>query len=130
MESQTGDPDEQVVVWASKDSRDPDKLKLILVNMKGTSQSVNIDVAGFTPRGGVYYALTNPNPTDLISSSVESGRTTINGASVDTRPGMVQASIDAIPARPVTGIDGQQVSYSLPPYSAVALVLQGSPETP
>lgn len=125
VESKTGDPRQRVVVWASRDSKDPSTLKLLLLNLRGKSVKATIAVSGFTPAGGSAYVMASTDPTSLAKSSINGG-TTINGASIATAAGKVQPSVAAIPPRSIEGISGQAVAYDLPPYSAAALVLTGT----
>ena len=127
VNSSTSDPLQNVVVWASTDSSAPNTLKLMLVNFNSSAASVDIGIAGFTPQSGQYYEMTSTDPESLDPALTrDSGQTTINGYTVDTTAGAVQASINAIAPRAVTGISGAVVTHVLPAYSVTAMVLSGS----
>jgi len=128
VESSTSDSAEQFVVWATRDTADPAKLKMILVNMKDTAGTASINIAGFTPTNGIAYELTNANPTDLTLASADPATHTerINGVKIDTSTGNVESSINAIPPKTITGISGNTVTYALPAYSAAALVISST----
>ncbi|MBI4089286.1 MAG: hypothetical protein HY424_01105, partial [Candidatus Levybacteria bacterium] len=83
VKSSTSDPDENVVVWASKDSKDVGKLKLMLVNLKETSANTTINVNGFTANSAVAYEMTSAYPLSLADpESYTEHSTTINGVKI------------------------------------------------
>jgi hypothetical protein len=110
----------KVSIWASKDSKDPKTLKLMLVNMSDQYYNATIDISGFPAQSGTYYELTNPDPSSMGESHNQETR--LNGAQVSTTPGQVAASIAAIPARQLTGV-GPLFTHVLPAYTVTSMVL-------
>ena len=116
-----------MVCWASRDGDDPDKLKLMLLNLSDQRAETEIKIAGFTASKAEYYEVTSTTPLDISwAGARDGGKTTLNGRKVDPSPGRVEASIRAIQPRTDTKISGRTVKHALPPYSITALVLTGS----
>lgn len=133
VESSTADPDQKVVAWASRDSKDPGSLKLMLINLRGEVAHTRLNISGFTPVVGYAYEMSSANPLSLEDpGSYSRHGTTINGqalpdysldnaaafrnAAASIQPRVVQAS--------------QSFKYDLQPYSVVALVLKDSAQAP
>ncbi len=133
VESSTSDPAQKVVVWASKDSAEPDSLKLMLVNLTGEPARANINVSGFTPRVGYAYEMTSTNPLALDNPrSFSEHNTTINGYSIPdykiSDPAVFRNAVGAITPKVIAVSDN--FVYDIPAYSAVALVLKTSGTAP
>ena len=68
--------------------------------------------------------MTSTDPTNLDRTMAnEGGASTINGFKLDTTPGRVQASIDAIRPRKLSGIGRKAITHILPAYSVTSMVL-------
>ena len=128
VQSSSDDPEQKAVVWASTDSKDPGALKLMLVNLKGTSVVSNLQVQGFTPTVGYAYEMTSTDPLSLSSPfPYTNPTTTINGVAIldyqVATPAVFQNAIAAIQPKQVTA--STNFTYTLPAYSVVALTLRG-----
>lgn len=126
VQSATSDPSQQLTVWASTDSHDPGTLKLMVVNLSGSSHAATIQLQGFAPASGVLYEMTNRNPLDdSPASGRDGGGTAINGASIDTSSASsIESSVAAI--RPTPIAVGTTFIHVFSPYSVSAFVLSGA----
>ncbi len=129
VQSSSDDPEQKVVVWASTDSKDPGALKLMLVNLKGTSVVSNLQVQGFTPTVGYAYEMTSTNPLSMADpTSYTNPTTTINGVAIPdyqvASPAVFQNAVAAIQPKQITA--STNFTYTLPAYSVVALTLRSS----
>ncbi|MBI2930034.1 MAG: hypothetical protein HYY16_00155 [Planctomycetes bacterium] len=127
VESATDDPDAQVVVWASTDTADPGALKLMLVNLKWEVATARIDLAGFAPASGLAYLMVSQNPLAMDDpASFTEHTTTLNGVRLPDYvigdPSVFTNAVNAIQGQPVAV--GGSFTYTLPPYSAAAIVLR------
>ncbi|MEI6533535.1 MAG: hypothetical protein WCO06_06915 [Candidatus Roizmanbacteria bacterium] len=115
---------DDISIWASRDSKDPSKLKLMITNLTGQSINTPVSLTGFSATSGNAYEMSSTNPTDMSSTSnTTSATTTINKVKID---GMnVAKSILAIQPK-VVAVTGSSFSYSFPAYSTTAIVLTGS----
>ncbi len=133
VESSTSDPAQKVVVWASKDNDEPDALKLMLVNLTGEPATANISIDGFTPVIGYAYEMTSPDPLSMSDpGSYTQHQTRINGYVIPdykiSDPSVFRNAVAAIQPRNVSV--SRDFSYTLPAYSATALVLKSSGQAP
>ncbi len=125
VKSSSNDPEQKVVLWASTDNRDG-LLKLMLVNLGGNMAKANISVKGFVARYGNAYEMSSASPLDRSPASLSPSHTTINGHSIpplDPRNvGDFKKGIAAIKPKRFS-ITENKLSYYVPPYSAVAIVV-------
>lgn len=126
VESGTSDDDRQVVVWASRDSDDPNKLKLMLINLSDDRAVASLNVSGFNPSSGEFYVMASTAPTSNSNpQSFAEHETSINGIVIPdvsiSSPLEFSAVVDSIAPIPVNV--GPQFEYELQPYSVVALTL-------
>ncbi|MBI2930707.1 MAG: hypothetical protein HYY16_03570 [Planctomycetes bacterium] len=133
VRSSTSDASQKVVVWASKDTAEPGSLKLMMINLTGDTAVSDIDVSGFTPAAGFAYEMTSANPMSLSNpASFTQHQTTINGTAIPDydvqNPATWRNAVASIASMSVPV--SQNFSYSLPPYSVVALVLKDSAGAP
>lgn len=113
-----------ISIWASLDSADPGKLKLMVTNMTGTAITAPVEITGFTAASGQAYTMTSPNPTDMSgASSGENASTRINGVKLDANN--IASSLAQIKGTPVSVSNGT-VTHTFPAYSTTAIVLSGS----
>ncbi|OHA61943.1 MAG: hypothetical protein A2109_00010 [Candidatus Wildermuthbacteria bacterium GWA1_49_26] len=139
VQSLTDDPDKKVTIWASTDSRDPGKLKLMLVNLRGEVAASTITVSGFLAQSGSVYETTSTDPLSMDNPrSFTEHQTTINGIKIpDVSTSNLAAFTSAvtnIPSKTLSGItrtaNGSTITYNLPPYSVVAVVLRSDTGKP
>jgi hypothetical protein len=113
--------DANISIWASKDSKDPGKLKLRVTNMTGNDITVPVNLTGFSATGGQVYTLRSTNPTDISSNSkLTSAPTTINGIK------LVATNLIATGAQiqPVNlTVNGSSFTYNFPAYTSTAVIL-------
>jgi hypothetical protein len=136
VQSSTSDPENKVAIWASTDSDDPGKLKLMLVNLSGDNASAQVKVKGFQPASGQAYVMESEDPLSMRdSASYTEHSTTINGVAIPdyeiSKPAAFRKAVDSI--KPVDVAVSRDFDYSIPPYSVVALTLEGRagpPEAP
>ncbi len=135
VQSTTTAPNQEVSIWASKDTTDPNKLKLIVTNLSAYNYNatVNISNLNFTPTSGAFYELDNPDPLNLGTRSAEdSGGDSINGSVIDTSSATaITNSVNAITGQ--TMPVGNTFTHSFPAYTATAIILSntgGSTPTP
>ena len=123
VQSSTYDPS-RISIWASRDSDDPDKLKLRITNITGSPITTPIALNGFNASSGQAYTLSSTNPLDKSAASVTSAApTTINGVKLN---GMnVAGSLASIQPTAVS-VNGTSFNYTIPAYSSVAIVLDGN----
>ncbi len=123
VQSSTYDPS-KLSIWASRDSDDPGKLKLRITNVTGSPITTPIALNGFNATSGQAYTLSSTNPLDKSASSVTStAPTTINGVKLN---GMNVASSLASVQPTSVNVSGTSFNYTIPAYSSVAIVLNGS----
>lgn len=127
VESTTSDSLKEIVVWASRDSDDPNVLKLMLVNLSGERTNATLNIAGFVPTSGDAYVMTSKTPASLSNpQSFTEHSTSINGVDLPdvmvASPKIFTDAIDSI--TPATVSVDQDFIYELPPYSVTALTLR------
>ncbi len=113
-----------ISIWASKDSEDPNKLKLRITNF--SDQTINTPVAwnGFSAASGQTYLLSSSNPTaNNAESARSSAPTTINGVRVNGND--IDSDIASILPNDID-VNSHHVNVSLPAYTSMSLVLDGS----
>ncbi len=122
---QSGSYDEtKISIWASRDTNEPNKLKLRITNFTGGAINVPIALSGFTATSGDAYALTSSNPLDMSEASATSAASTnINGVKVDGSN--VVNAVTTIQPTAVT-VNGTSFTHNIPAYSSVAIVLNGT----
>jgi len=115
--------DQNISIWASKDTNDPGKLKLIVTNLSATDISVPVNVTGFNSTSAQVYEMTNANPTDISATSVNEGQTKINNVALH---GMtLSADIKTIQPKNIT-VAGNTFTYNFKSYSSTAIILAQS----
>ena len=123
VEATTNDPD-RISIYASTDSRDPGKLKLMVVNLSASSITAPVALGGFNATGGKLYKLSSTNPTDTsANSATQNASTTINGIKIDGSN--VAGSLAQIQPTTITA-SGTSFSYTFAPYTANIIVLDGN----
>ena len=133
VRSVSDDPDQNAVVWASTDSTDPGTLKLMFVNLKDQVTAATVTVQGFVPQVGYAYEMVSADPLSLDNPrSFTQHQTTINGYSIPdydiNNPSLFQNAVAAITPKVVPV--SNTLTYNLPPYSVVALVLRDAGAPP
>ncbi len=126
VESSTSDEEQKIVVWASRDSSDPNVLKLMLINLSEDRADASVQLTGFTPRSGDAYIMTSTAPTSMSNpASYGDHETSINGFIIpDVGIASPQAFADAVDAvAPVPISVDEQFSFELQPYSVAAITL-------
>lgn len=126
VSSSTSDESQQVIVWASRDSSDPNVLKLMLINLSGDRAKTTVSVSGFIPTSGEAHIMTSTASTSMSNpASFAEHETSINGFVIpDVSVASPQDFTDAIDAiTPVQIGVGSQFRYELQPYSLTALTL-------
>lgn len=128
VESGTSDPAQEIVGWASRDTNDPDVLKLILINLGAERADATVRLSGFVPASGSAYLMSSRTPTSLANpESFSEHQTSINGVQIpDVAVGSPQnflSAIDSISPAPVSMGSGNEFTYEMPPYSVVAVTL-------
>lgn len=126
---QVTDPDPSLFsVWASTDTRDPKRLKLMVTNLSSSAIQIPLTFSPFMSSAGKAYVMSNPNPLSMTSTShVGSGGTTINGTVLqDMNVSGSAATIQGVPVP----VSGSSLTYTFQPYSVTALILEQEPPTP
>ena len=115
--------DQNISIWASKDTNDPGKLKLIVTNLSATDISAPVNMTGFNAVSGQAYEMTNANPTDTSATSDTEGLTKINGVALH---GMTLAT-DLASIKPINiSISGSSITYNFKAYSSTSIILTQS----
>jgi hypothetical protein len=118
VESSTNDND-RISIWASRDTADASKLKLMVTNISGSAITAPVSITGFNAASAKLYQLRSANPASVADASLTAAAT-INGVSVNAMD--VAAAISAI--RPVSlPVSGSSFTYTFPAYSTTALVI-------
>lgn len=118
----TSSKEEDISIWASTDSNDPNTLKLIITNISNSIVTSNVDISGFSASSGSKVVLSNPNPLDMTAASnSQSHGTTINGvtleaASITTAAGQIEGTL-------VT-IENNRFTETFAPYTVTAITLR------
>ncbi|MEI7604220.1 MAG: Ig-like domain-containing protein [bacterium] len=121
---QTSTYDNNVSIWASKDTNDPHKLKLMITNLSGNSVNVPVNLTGFNSASGKAYVMKSTNPTSLTSNSMlQNAGTNINGTVID---GMDVAGTFAKIVPQNLSVNGTTFNYNFQPYTTTAIVLDES----
>lgn len=114
--------EEAVSIWASTDSADPDRLKLIITNLSNSEIHSTVEIAGFSAASGLKYVIANPNPLDMSSgSNSQEHGTTLNGVALEAEG--IASAVDQIPGVPVT-LQGSSLVETFAPYTITAIVLE------
>lgn len=115
---------DDISIWASIDSRDGNKLKIMVTNLTNTTITVPINVAGYTGSSASVYQMKSTNPTDISANSATANApTTINGFKIDAMN--VAGSLAQIQPQTLA-VNGSTINYSYVPYSVTAFVVSGS----
>jgi alpha-L-arabinofuranosidase len=130
VQSSTSDPEQKVVVWASKDTDDPGKLKLMLVNLSGDEANAQVNLKGFDPASGEAYVMESGDPLSMEDPEAYTEHSsTINGVKIPdydiSNPSAFRKAVNSI--KPVDVPVSGDFEYSIPAYSVVALTLNGKP---
>lgn len=130
VESESNYFDQQLVVWASKSSADPNTLKLMIVNLGGNRETINFDVSGFefnaSTQAGAF-VMTSEDPLSQANPESFAEHTTrINGVAIPdvqiAQPEEFTKLLNSIDPVPVN-VNGPEFRYQVEPYSVVALTL-------
>ncbi|MEI6221350.1 MAG: hypothetical protein WCP97_01155 [bacterium] len=114
---------DHVSIYASLDSKDTGRLKLMVVNLSGNDITAPISLQGFTANSGSLYQLKSSKPTDLSDwGASEDAPVTING--VHLVGSSIADSISKINPVAVT-VSGSSLEVTLPAYTANVFVLDG-----
>jgi len=113
--------DPALAVYASTDSQDPGKVKLMVVNFSNAPIARSLVLANFTAHNAQAYVLANPNPTSMNdASSTQNGGTTINGVVLNNMNVAARAAM----IQPVAGsLSGNTLTHTFAPYSVTAIVV-------
>ncbi len=112
-----------LAVYASTDSDDPGKLKLMVVNFSNAPIAESLALAHFNAQSAEAYVLANPNPTNMSdASNVQNGGTTINGVVLQNMS--VAESAELIQPMAVS-VSGGRVNHTFAPYSVTAIIVNG-----
>jgi hypothetical protein len=116
------DKEEDISIWASTDSDDPDTLKLMVTNISNSVIHSNIEIADFSAVSGMKFELSNPNPLDMAggSNSQEHG-TTINGITLDAAN--INGATEQITGIPVS-VQGGDLEEAFAPFTVTAIILR------
>lgn len=120
---------DKISLWASTDTKDPGKLKLMLTNLSTNTINATVNLAGFSALTGSVYVLQSNNPTDTGSqSNTAAASTNINGIKLN---GMdVYGSAAAISPQNFN-LTGSSFTRTLAPFTVTAIILtSASPTTP
>jgi hypothetical protein len=118
VESRTFD-NQRISIWASRDTADPTKLKLMVTNLSGSDISTPVNIAGFNASSGEIYQLKSANPTDISDDSLHAPAT-INGVTIDAMN--VSGSLAKIKPASLS-VSGGSFNYTFPAYTTTAIVL-------
>ncbi|MEI7554269.1 PA14 domain-containing protein [Candidatus Chlorohelix sp.] len=118
VESSSND-NARLSVWASRDSTDTTKLKLMVTNLSANELPTTLNTTGFTAGSGSLYQLRSAKPADISAASL-TAPATINGVSVNMMD--VAGSLNGI--KPVAlAVSGSSFNYTFPAYSTTAIIL-------
>jgi alpha-L-arabinofuranosidase len=119
---------ERISIWASRDSADPGKLKLIITNFSDSSTAATVSVNGFTVGSGQYYELLpDGNLPGWNSSGDVDVYSTLNGKKLDIYN--LNASAAAITPNTLT-VSGNGFTRTFPKYSVTSVILSGTSTQP
>jgi hypothetical protein len=111
-------------LWASTDTNDPGKLKLMAVNLTPNIQHSTISIQGFAGQTAQVYQMVSSNPIlSTSASNQDSSNTRINGVKLNANN--VAQSASAIIPQTIL-ITNNQIAYTLEPYSVTAFVVGGT----
>jgi hypothetical protein len=120
VESRTSD-NEHISIWASRDSADPTKLKLMVTNLSDKDINTPVNMPGFNASAASLYQMKSAKPADISEDSL-TAQVTINGVSIKAMN--VTDSLATIKGLPLA-VSGSNFTYSFPAYSTTAIVLTG-----
>jgi alpha-L-arabinofuranosidase len=122
VQSSTSDVN-NISIWASRDSKDPGKLKLMVTNLSGSNTTSKVDFNGFTAQSAQLYQLTsNASGTNLDQEHTPK----LNGVTFDAAS--IASNVDAV--KPVvTAVSGSSMQYTFPAYSVTSIILSGDAVT-
>ncbi len=114
--------EDDISIWASTDSSDPGKLKLIVTNISGSAITASINLEGFSPVSGSKFVLSNPHPLDMTeASNGQNHGTTINGVTLSAAS--ITNVVNQIQGTPVA-VQGSSLTDTFAPYTVTAIILQ------
>jgi LPXTG-motif cell wall-anchored protein len=112
---------EKTTIWASRDSADPGKLKVIITNFSGAPTKAAINIGGFTPKSAQVYEVLPDAP--VSGTSINQGvYSKINGKKLGLST--ISQDVQSIPAK-VETISGSSFTREFPAYSITSMVLSG-----
>ncbi len=118
----------KISIWASTDSKDPGKLKIMVTNLSSAAISAPIAITGFNGTTADVYTMKSTNPTDTSgTSNKDNAPTTINGVKINAMN--VATSIATITPAKLT-INGSTFTYNFPAYSTTAIIVTTSGSIP
>lgn len=118
VESSSND-NARLSVWASRDSTDTTKLKLMVTNISANDLPTTLNTTGFNAGSGSLYQMKSANPTDISVASL-TAPATINGTSVN----MMNVATSMSSIKPVAlAVSGSSLNYTFPAYSTTAIIL-------
>lgn len=113
---------ENVAVWASTDTSDPNKLKLMVINYSTEENNLRLNFPGFSAKNASIYKLT---PTQTVTSA-----TNINQQDLGSRLNGVEltpSNISNPGITPVTAtVNAEVMDYAAPAFSVTSIVLDGT----
>ena len=113
---------EALSVWASTDTSDEGKLKLMVVNISDQPIDAALSSAGFQAQKASIYTLNSENPTEMGDiSNEENAWTRLNGQSLD--PMNVADSAQNIQPEQVD-LSGPYLDWTFEPFSVTAIILE------
>ena len=111
-----------ISIWASTDSDDPGKLKIIVTNISNSIIHANVDLAGFSANAGEKFVLSNPNPLAMTEqSNGQNHGSTINGFTLAAAS--ITHAVNQITGVPVS-IEGHSLMETFAPYTVTAIILE------
>ncbi|MCZ7356004.1 MAG: hypothetical protein O8C66_08475 [Candidatus Methanoperedens sp.] len=117
--------EDNLSIWASTDSAQPNTLKLMVVNLADESVNATLNLSGFHQTGGRYFEMTNDDFVTAPDKAKVFGGTKINGLEINSSSAQsiidsAQRIIDS--GRPVSDM-GNSFNHVFPAYSATVIVL-------
>ena len=116
---------ERISIWASRDTLDPGKLKLLITNLSDSDTPATVSVTGFTVGSGVYYELL---PDGTLPGWSGNGDVDVysklNGKKLDIYN--LNTSAAAITGNTLSGVTSTGFTRTFPKYSATSVILSGT----
>jgi alpha-L-arabinofuranosidase len=122
---ETSTTNNNLSIWASTDSKDLNKLKLIVTNISEQPTTGNINLQGFTSTAtsAKGYEIKSPQSITQSGNINADYATTLNGVTLNASN--IAGSLSSVQPKSIP-VQNNAISYSFPAFSATSIIIDGN----